>query len=533
MAGAHYSNSVQSVLFLAGSHHSNGLFGTQIMSTAITASTNSKPGSATSGGASLRALYRNSRLPIVAKWSLAVGLLVTSVMALLSWVLITQQRHAFMQQTESFGQILVEQLAHSASEPVMAEDHFTLTGLVNRQIENQQVLGALIRQGSKTLARAGITPPMMQQRQIMQSEIKQLIWSWRDPMGEERKAITFATPIQYKDVTPGHALITIDHDQLEQDLHEAILILAYTTLGLILLGILMAYLLSRHLSRPIQALARVSETISRGEPIENLDHLRRDEIGSIITSFNLMVEEMREKGRIERALSSYVSPHAAARVLANLEQPAEAGELLFGSVLFCDIVGYTKLTEGMSPRAVSKMLNEYLGYIALAGHSCHGMVDKFIGDSVMIVFGAPESDPQHALHAVACGVMIQEIVQQINQHRQQKALQPLHFRIGINSGEMMAGNIGIPVRMQYTVVGDTVNLGARLCGIAPPGGILIGSNTAQQRGIAQKVVLQQQNPVQVKGRSQSVTTYLVSTMNPVYQQQVQQAVEQLLPVGRG
>ena len=96
------------------------------------------------------------------------------------------------------------------------------------------------------------------------------------------------------------------------------------------------------------------------------------------------------------------------------------------------------------------------------------MVDKFIGDSVMIVFGAPESDKQHALHAIACGVMIQEIVQHINQRRQRKALQPLHFRIGINSGDMMAGNIGIPVRMQYTVVGDTVNLGARLCSIAHP-----------------------------------------------------------------
>ncbi len=513
--------------------HSNGLLGSQTMSTAITTPTEAKPGSATSGGASLRTLYRNSRLPIVAKWSLAIGLLVTSVMALLGWVLITQQRHSFMQQAETFGHILVEQLAHSASEPVMAEDHFTLTGLVNRQIENQQILGALIRQGNRTLARAGIAPPMVQQNRIMRPEIKQLVWSWRDRAERERKAITFATPIRYKDVTPGHALITIDHDQLDRELHEAILALAYTTLGLILLGIMMAYLLSRHLSRPIQALAQVSETISRGEPIENLDHLRRDEIGSIIASFNLMVEEMRQKGRIERALSSYISPHAAPRVLANLEQPAKAGEQLFGSVLFCDIVGYTTLTEGMSPRAVSEMLNEYLGYIALAGHSCHGMVDKFIGDSVMVVFGAPESDPQHALHAVACGVMVQQIVQQINQRRRRKRLQSLHFRIGINSGEMMAGNIGIPVRMQYTVVGDTVNLGARLCSIAPPDSILIGSNTAEQRGVAQKVVLLQQPPVQVKGRSQPVTSYLVNAMNPVYQQQVQQAIEQLLPVEHG
>jgi len=500
------------------------------MPIAITSSTKtvSESGSVTAGSASLRALYRNSRLPIVAKWALAIGVLVTIVMGGLSWVLITQQTNSFMQQTEAFGHILVEQLAHSASEPVMAEDRFTLTGLVSRQVKSEQVLGALIRQGDKVLAEVGVIPSMQQQSQIMQAAVKQVAWSWHDEEGKERKAITFATPIRFMDVTPGYALITLDRDQLDQEQREAMLVLAYTTLGLILLGVVMAYLLSRHLSRPIQALARVGETMSRGEPVESLDHLRRDEIGRIIASFNLMVEGLREKGRVEQALSSYVSPQSAPRVLANLEQPGEAGEQLFGSVLFCDIVGYTKLTEGMSPKAVAEMLNDYLGYIVLAGHSCHGMVDKFIGDGVMIVFGAPDSDDQHALHAVACGVMIQEIVQHINQRRQRGGLESLHFRIGINSGEMMAGNIGIPARMQYTVVGDTVNLGSRLCGIAPPDSILIGSNTAEQNDIAQKVILHQQSPVQVKGRNQPVTSYLVSTMNPEYQQQVHQAMEQLL-----
>ncbi len=498
------------------------------MPAVITSSIKSKPKSHIARSANLRTRYRNSRLPIVVKWSLAIGMLITTVMGLLSWVLLTQQTHFFMQQTEAFGRILVEQLAHSASEPVMAEDHFTLTGLVNRQIENKQVVSALIRQGNTTLAKAGVVPPLLKQSQIIQSEAKQMIWAWRDSIGNERKAITFATPIQFMDVTPGYALITLDHDQLNQGLNEAIFILAYSTLGLMLLGVVMAYMLSRHLSRPIQELAQVSKNINRGESIKNIDHLRRDEIGSIITNFNLMVEGIREKTRVERALSRYASPHAAPRLLANLEQPANAGEQLFGSVLFCDIVGYTKLTEGMSPKIVAEMLNEYLGYIALAGHSCHGMVDKFIGDSVMIVFGAPESDKQHALHAIACGVMIQEIVKQVNQRRKHKNLQPLHFRIGINSGEMMAGNIGTPVRMQYTVVGDTVNLGARLCGIAPPGSILIGSNTAEQQNIAQKVILKQQPPRQVKGRNQPVTSYLVSHMKPAYQRQVQQAMAQLL-----
>ena len=478
----------------------------------------------------LFSLFRNSRLPIVAKWSFAISILVITVMGLLGWVLITQQTASFMRQTEEFGRILVEQLAHSASEPIMAEDNFILAGLVSRQIESAQVLGAAIQEKNSIQVKAGITPPLSQQLISKQDQPRQISWSWFDENGRARKAITFSAPIRFKDVTAGHALITLDRDQLDRELKEAIYALAYTTVGLILLGIAMAYALGRRLSRPIQELAEAGETLSEGKQILGVDRRRRDEIGQIIGSFNLMLDGMREKDRVERALSSYISPHAASRVLANLEQPDNAGEQVFGSVLFCDIVGYTQLTEGMSPRAVAEMLNEYLGYIALAGHSCQGMVDKFIGDSVMVVFGAPESDEHHALHAVTCGVMIQGIVQQINQRRLCKQLQPLHFRIGINSGEMMAGNIGIQERMQYTVVGDTVNLGARLCSTTRPNTIMIGAETARQPEVADKVILNEQPSIRVKGRNQPVTPYLVTSMTPVHQQQVQLAMEQLLPI---
>lgn len=477
----------------------------------------------------LRTLYRNSRLPIVIKWSLAIGFLISSVMGLLSWILISQQSHSFMQQTEAFGLILVEQLAHSASEPIMADDHFTLSGLVKRQTKNEHVLGALILQGEKIITEAGYSPSAKQIGQVIHSKAGQVTWSWRDEAGREQKAITFVTPIIFEDVTPGTALITLNRNQLDAQQRETMLILASSTFGLILLGVFMAYFLSLRLSRPIQALAEAGNAINRGEHVKGVDQGRQDEIGLIINSFNLMVDGVRERNKIEQALSSYVSPHALQHVLANLEQPTETGEELTGSVLFCDIVGYTQLTEGMSPKEVAKMLNEYLGYIALAGHSCHGMVDKFIGDCVMIVFGAPEGDKQHALHAVTCGVMIQEIVQHINRQRRQKRLQPLHFRIGINSGKMMAGNIGTQERMQYTVVGDTVNLSARLCSLSQPDKILIGATTAKQPEVAQKAILERQPTIRVKGRTRHVIPYIVHSMNPEQQQQVQEAMDQLLP----
>ncbi|HOP17329.1 MAG TPA: adenylate/guanylate cyclase domain-containing protein, partial [Gammaproteobacteria bacterium] len=152
---------------------------------------------------------------------------------------------------------------------------------------------------------------------------------------------------------------------------------------------------------------------------------------------------------------------------------ALGGSSVVGSVLFCDIVGFTQLSESRQPAEVVALLNDYFGYFALAAESCGGTVDKFIGDCIMIVFGVPNEDPHHALHALTCGMLIQALTRRINQVREGRNESTVMLRVGISCGPMLAGNLGSAERMQYTVVGDTVNVAARLCGMAEPGGVLL------------------------------------------------------------
>jgi len=172
--------------------------------------------------------------------------------------------------------------------------------------------------------------------------------------------------------------------------------------------------------------------------------------------------------------------------------------------VFCDIVGFTELSEGREPSDVAALLNDYFGYFALAAESCGGTVDKFIGDCIMIVFGVPDPDPHHGLHAMTCGMLIQQLTRRINQIRQGRGLASVMLRVGISSGPMLAGNLGSADRMQYTVVGDTVNVAARLCGMAEPGGVLVTDAVmaSGQPGAARHYA--HLGPAELRGRRKNV-----------------------------
>lgn len=445
--------------------------------------------------------FSNAPVPIAIKWTIYIGALITLVMITLGWVLITQQNRIHLREVEGFGEVLVEQLAHSASEPLLADDQFNLQGLISRQTKNRNVVGAAIFSADGLREESGPVP----QIDLNESVETPYIWSWTDANNKSLSLITFFSPITFRDVIAGHALITLDRGFLDHYQQQVIRIISYATLGLILIAGILSYMLSRRMSRPITNLARAGQQANSGNFIANRDGQRRDEIGQVYAHFNRMTADLLEKRQVEEALSRYVSPVVAEKILANLSQPRLNNQELVGSVLFCDIVGFTELSEDLPPDEVAALLNLYLGAIAEAAHHSNGTVDKFIGDSAMILFGVPEEDPEHAQQSIHCAWLIQALVRHINQLRRQQGEEPIKLRIAINSGPMLAGNIGIPDRLQYTVVGDTVNLASRLCCLAPPDGIMLGETTAGLPGVSDMVELSSQQPIKIRGRRHIVT----------------------------
>jgi adenylate cyclase len=155
-------------------------------------------------------------------------------------------------------------------------------------------------------------------------------------------------------------------------------------------------------------------------------------------------------------------------------------------VLFADIRGFTALTDGMEPQQVIGLLNECMEYLSQAIDAEGGVVDKYIGDEVMAVFGAPVTQDDHALRAVRAALRMREGMTSFNALRQTRGEAPLGIGVGINSGVAVAGNMGSKTRLNYTVVGDVVNLASRLAGQAQAGQILVSGGT---RGLAGSGVL--------------------------------------------
>jgi adenylate cyclase len=188
-----------------------------------------------------------------------------------------------------------------------------------------------------------------------------------------------------------------------------------------------------------------------------------------------IVAEEKKRERLGR----FLSPQVAARILATSDsQSAALGapETKEVTVLFADIVGFTSMSEKMSPAAVALVLNDYLSRMTDVIFKYEGTLDKYIGDAIMAVFGAPLDMPDHAARAIRTALEMRERLDEFNSERKEGPT--LRIRIGINSGKVVAGEIGSINKKEYTVLGDTVNIASRLeSSVAKPGMIVVGENT--------------------------------------------------------
>ena len=187
-----------------------------------------------------------------------------------------------------------------------------------------------------------------------------------------------------------------------------------------------------------------------------------------------IVAEEKKRERLGR----FLSPQVASRILAASDHGAELGppEVREVTILFADISGFTSMSETMSPSAVALLLNDYLSRMTDVIFKYEGTLDKYIGDAIMAVFGAPLDMPDHAPRAIKAALEMQERLAEWNADRKEGPA--FRIRIGINSGNAMAGEIGSINKKEYTVLGDTVNTASRLeSSVAKPGSVVIGANT--------------------------------------------------------
>lgn len=230
------------------------------------------------------------------------------------------------------------------------------------------------------------------------------------------------------------------------------------------------------------------------------------------TAWNYFVEG-RERRRVRRLFGRYVSPRVIAELEANPALASLGGARREMSVLFADIRGFTAASERTSPEAVVAQLNEYFTAMVGVLHAHHGTLDKFVGDLVMGLFGAPLADPHHADHAVACARAMLTELGRLNARWTAEGRPTLEIGIGVNSGEMIAGNIGADTLMSYTVIGDAVNLASRLESLTKDQGVRIIISGATRHRLQSTAGLRPLGQATVKGRTEAVEIWAVETAN--------------------
>lgn len=326
------------------------------------------------------------------------------------------------------------------------------------------------------------------------------------------------------------------------------------TIGLLAVVALLFHLLGFHMLRRFsdQLLKLVNEagaSVTSGRDIpEEVYDVSVVELSTLTLHFNMLLKELEEHKRqqsemtinlmkfarrdIEQyqkklAASEALRPYVNSNVIAQIQKQGAKGTLAnqkrLVTVLFADIRGFTTLSEELNPDEMVPMLNEYFDTMVTVIHEHHGIVDKFIGDAIMAVFGLTQPKERSTLDAVRAAIGMREAVGKLMQNRQTQNLPIFSIGIGLNTGEVIAGNIGSKDRKDYTVIGDTVNVASRLQSLAQDNQIIASKDT--QCRCRSEVPMLCIGATQLKNRNTPVICYRVPDKDTIEKMRASRAMK--------
>ncbi len=471
------------------------------------------------------------RIPLAYKLSFFITVLIVSCMVLLGIILVQQQSRILQDQITEQGTTLVRLMGQSAREPLLADDKQALDTIAESFTGGNSVMAtAIISLTGEVIAQAGSlqtdNPGFLEE--ITLGNTATYTRNRESSPGKKHQVISFAQPVSFQNTKVGYAIVSFSKSGMKESARRSVQAIIGATLLIIALGIAMAFSLGRRITNPINKLVDASRAIGKGEYTFKFKERRHDELGLLMDAFNEMAAGMLEKSQVTNALSRYVSPGVARQILSNLSTVELDSKEIEGTVLFADIVGFTQIAEKTQPESLVAMLNRYFSLITCACKINHGTVDKYIGDGVMLLFGAPEPDREHAFNALVCALLVQKLIAYESEQRKQRGEFPVKFKIGVNTGFMLAGNMGSKERMEYTVVGDTVNMASRLCGITNGGQTVMSREMYMLAGIKERIVAGEYQSIRLRGISEPVSTYLLEGLTADHQEIVDQQFEQAL-----
>jgi len=450
----------------------------------------------------------NIRISIRYKLFAVITILIISMTTVIGTVMIRRQKKQYLDQLVQSGVFLASYQAQACAEPLLYGDELAMSLLVRDVSRIPQVAEAMVLdkdgiiRAHNNLDKLGTSyaPP---QYTNTSGEFGRV--ALRLLIDQEESLLEFVSPVEYQEMRIGTVHLMLSRSYIDRAISQATWFVIGLAVVLMVIGAGLSLLLSTVLLKPIQSLVRGTREIAGGNFDFHVDVHNNDEMGDLANAFNGMAWDLQMKRVIEESFGRYVSPHIVDRILENPDQIWVGGANHEVSLFFADIRGFTTLTERMPPEELLTLLNGYFSLATEVIVEHKGYIDKFVGDAVMAVFGAPVADPDHPVNAVRALLDLRDRLTDLGAAPGNGVR--LKVGMGATLGQVVAGNVGSRTRMEYTVMGDTVNVASRLTQMAKPGDILI-SSTLYER-VSSMIQTEEVGEIQVKGREKPVMVYRV------------------------
>lgn len=455
-------------------------------------------------------MKKKFRISLRLQFSALLALLIGLIMIIVGNQVLDEEKTTLVKELKAKGASWAKNFAGASAEALQTGDDLALGNAVREMMKNEGAVYAIIVDNSgivkaHTLIEEWGKPYRVSEGlQSLQDEDVLIQHYVRNKI----EVYDIAVPIFTRAGKMGIAHLGLSQESINKVVDSARKRMGAITGGGIFLGIIGSIILVSFIVRPIKLLVGGVRAIGNRQFHHRIQVKSRNELGELTDAFNEMAASLEEKEKIKRAFERYVSDEVVEEVLKG-DGLVLGGEKKKATVLFTDIRDFTPMLSRIKPKEAVDILNEYFTVMTPVIQKNKGLVSKFIGDAIMCIFGAPVAHPDDAFLAVKTAIEMHEELKKLQTKWAAENKSLINIGVGINTGEVIVGNVGSPERMEYTVIGDVVNVADRIEKLNKELGskILISDSTYEE--VKDKVIANKQEPMKVKGKEELIQVYEV------------------------
>jgi adenylate cyclase len=446
------------------------------------------------------------RIPIWLQFFAATMVIIITTIFVMSFFMLSQQKERLYRQTVKIGKVSLNYFSSNSPVPLLEDNILRLNTLIKGASAVEGLVYAIIVDHNQIIKahtdinKIGKAFEKFTNMEDVKKEQDVIYFNYYSKSGEH--ILNLNRPVLFKGKKLGQVHVGVSIDFIEKLIHKARLTIVAITFFIILFGSVIAVWLGFHFSRPISNLVMATAEIGSGNYQHKIILARNDELGNLATAFNRMGDELWKNSLMQKSFGKYIGSEVLEMIMANPESAWLKGHRNEATIVFTDIRGFSLYSKRKEPEEIVEGLNEYFEIATQAIQDHGGYVDKFIGDAVLGVFGVPVYHKNHVERAIRAASDMQKKFMN-KRYNGNRLLQSVG--IGIHSGVVVSGNIGSQDKMEYTVIGDTVNLTAHLNRLARPGEIIITKSVYEN--LEDMITVKPLSPQYIKSKIKPVQTF--------------------------